>query len=88
MSSNVESFHFEDVVGSEEKESDRNDNVNLIPDECFTIENSTDGSTKFVCKQCSKPFKSKHGAKQHVAAMHKSKKRTAGKMENFSRKYQ
>ena len=92
MSSNAEGYEnfvdFVDVVGSEEKDADSNDNVNLIPDECFTTDSNTDDSTKYICKQCNKPFKSKHGVKQHVGAMHKSKKRAAGKTENFSRKYQ
>ena len=61
MSSNAEGYEnfvdFVDVVGSEEKDADSNDNVNLIPDECFTTDSNTDDSTKYICKQCNKPFK-------------------------------
>ena len=59
----------------------------LIPDECFVADKNADKSKKFTCKQCSKEFKSAYGVKQHVAAMHKAKRRGADNPGNPSKKY-
>ena len=48
---------FVNVDETNEKDADRNDNFDLIPDECFTADTNPDKSGKFTCKQCSKDFK-------------------------------
>ena len=54
----------------------------LVPDEGFAEEMKPDNSKAFTCKQCGKECKSERSVKQHIAAAHKSLKRTAEKSLN------
>ena len=60
----------------------------LVPDEGFAEEMKPDNSKAFTCKQCGKEYKSERSVKQHIAAAHKSLKRTAEKSLTSVRKTQ
>ena len=77
---------FIDVDVMKDNDSDKNDNKDLIPNECFIADINPDKSKKFTCKQCSQHFKSVKSVKQQIGHMHKSLKRTADKTGNSSRK--
>ena len=51
-----------------ETETETTKNDDLIPEECYVIEQNNDGSSKIVCKQCGKEFKSIKIPKNNVSS--------------------